>query len=135
MSHRVCLSAGRQLQIFNIELKAKVKAHVMDQDVVFWKWITVNTVGIVTETAVYHWPIEGDTQPQKVFDRHANLTGCQIINYRVNSDEKWMLLTGISAQVRLHALYCLASYTLSSSKAALLVLCSCTRRNVRSANP
>jgi clathrin heavy chain len=92
--------AGRQLQIFNIELKAKVKAHVMDQDVVFWKWVTVNTVGIVTETAVYHWPIEGDTMPQKVFDRHASLAGCQIINYRTNSEDKWMLLTGISAQVR-----------------------------------
>jgi hypothetical protein len=27
------------------------------------------------------------------------LSGCQIINYRVNSDEKWMVLIGISAQV------------------------------------
>jgi clathrin heavy chain len=72
---------------------------MMNEDVVFWKWISVNTVGIVTETAVFHWSMEGDSQPTKIFDRHASLTGCQIINYRVNSEEKWMLLVGISAQV------------------------------------
>jgi len=50
---------GRQLQIFNIELKSKMKSHVMTEDVVFWKWINVNTIGLVTETAVYHWKMEG----------------------------------------------------------------------------
>ena len=39
-----CL-AGRQLQIFNIEMKSKVKSHLMTEDVVFWKWISVNSVG------------------------------------------------------------------------------------------
>lgn len=28
--------------------------------VVFWKWITPNTLGLVTQTAVYHWFIEGE---------------------------------------------------------------------------
>lgn len=72
----------------------------MNEDVVFWKWITVNTVGLVTETAVFHWSMEGDSQPVKVFDRHASLAGSQIINYRADSDEKWLFLVGISAQVR-----------------------------------
>ena len=76
-----------------------MKNHVMPEDVVFWKWITVNTIGLVTETAVYHWSMEGDSQPVKVFDRHQSLVEAQIINYRVNTDEKWMVLVGISAQV------------------------------------
>lgn len=46
-------AAQRQLQIFNIELKQKVKSHVMHEDVVFWKWISPTTLGIVTDTAVY----------------------------------------------------------------------------------
>lgn len=79
-------------------MKAKVKSHAMHEDVVFWKWISLSTLGIVTETAVYHWSMEGDGQPQKVFDRNANLAGSQIINYRVSGDEKWLLLIGISAQ-------------------------------------
>jgi len=33
-----------------------------------------------------------------VFDRHPSLAGSQIINYRVNVEEKWMVLIGISAQ-------------------------------------
>eukprot|EP00058_Branchiostoma_floridae_P009338 XP_002594826.1 hypothetical protein BRAFLDRAFT_124425 [Branchiostoma floridae] len=91
-------SAGKTLQIFNIEMKSKMKAHNMVEDVTFWKWITVNTIALVTETAVYHWAMEGDSQPQKMFDRHSSLAGCQIINYRTDAAQKWLLLIGISAQ-------------------------------------
>lgn len=76
-----------------------MKAHTMAEEVIFWKWISVNTVALVTETAVYHWSMEGESQPQKMFDRHASLAGCQIINYRTDEHQKWLLLIGISAQV------------------------------------
>lgn len=92
-------SAAKTLQIFNIEMKSKMKAHTMTEEVMFWKWISVNTVALVTDTAVYHWSMEGDSQPTKVFDRHASLAGCQIINYRTDEQQKWLLLIGISAQV------------------------------------
>ena len=78
-----------------------MKAHNMPEDVVFWKWINVNTVALVTEGAVYHWSMEGDSAPTKMFDRHPNLVGCQIINYRVDHSLKWLVLVGISAQVHL----------------------------------
>lgn len=89
--------AGRTLQIFNIETKQKVKSHVNNEDVVFWKWTSDSNLGLVTDTAVYHWSIaDTTTPPQKVFDRHPTLAGCQIINYRVSPDEKWMVVVGIS---------------------------------------
>ncbi|KAG6826426.1 hypothetical protein H0H92_015839, partial [Tricholoma furcatifolium] len=44
-------SANRQLQIFNIEAKSKVKSHVSNENIVFWKWVSDTTVGLVTETA------------------------------------------------------------------------------------
>lgn len=91
--------AAKTLQIFNIEMKSKMKAHTMTDDVTFWKWISLNTVALVTDTAVYHWSMEGDSQPVKVFDRHSSLAGCQIINYRTDAKQKWLLLIGISAQV------------------------------------
>ncbi|KAG0004877.1 hypothetical protein BGZ79_007776 [Entomortierella chlamydospora] len=94
----IALKAARQLQIFNLEMKSKVKSHLMHDDVEFWKWISLKSLALVTSTAVYHWSMEGDSQPVKVFDRHASLSGNQIINYRVNSDEKWMVLVGISSQ-------------------------------------
>lgn len=52
---------------------------------------------MVTDTSVFHWTIADPTSPpQKVFDRHATLSGAQIINYRVTPDEKWLVLIGIS---------------------------------------
>ncbi|THH32376.1 hypothetical protein EUX98_g1821 [Antrodiella citrinella] len=93
----LALKAGRTLQIFNIELKQKVKSHVNDSDVVFWKWISDETLGMVTDTAVYHWSISDTTSPpQKIFDRHPTLVGAQIINYRASADEKWLVLVGIA---------------------------------------
>ncbi|XP_014678837.1 PREDICTED: clathrin heavy chain 1-like [Priapulus caudatus] len=53
---------------------------------------------MATETSVYHWSMEGDSQPVKMFDRHSSLQGCQVINYRTDSAQKWLLLIGISAQ-------------------------------------
>ncbi|POY74006.1 hypothetical protein BMF94_2817 [Rhodotorula taiwanensis] len=102
----LALRAQRQLQIFNIDLKQKVRAHLMHEDVTFWKWISPTTIGIVTETAVYHWTCYAPASqpdaavsdtPVKVFDRHASLAGNQIINYRVTPDEKWLVLVGISS--------------------------------------
>jgi clathrin heavy chain len=93
----LALKAARTLQIFNIETKQKVKSHVNNEDIVFWKWISDSTIGMVTESSVYHWSITDQTSPpQKIFDRHPTLAGTQIINYRVAADEKWMVLIGIS---------------------------------------
>ena len=89
--------AARTLQIFNIETKQKIKSHSSNEDIVFWKWVSDTTIGLITETAVYHWTISDQTSPpQKIFDRHPTLAGAQIINYRVTSDEKWLVLIGIS---------------------------------------
>ncbi|KAL8144041.1 hypothetical protein V2J09_017073 [Rumex salicifolius] len=78
------------LQIFNIEAKAKLKSHQMPEQVVFWKWITPKLLGLVTQTSVYHWSIEGESEPVKMFERAANLANNQIINYRCDPSEKWL---------------------------------------------
>ncbi|KAH8919125.1 clathrin heavy chain [Atractiella rhizophila] len=97
----IALRAQRQLQIFNIELKQKVKSHMMHEDVSFWKWLSHTTLGIVTESSVYHWTCLGSTgvteTPVKVFDRDASLAGHQIINYRSSADGKWLVVVGISS--------------------------------------
>ncbi|XP_072934298.1 clathrin heavy chain isoform X1 [Epargyreus clarus] len=91
-------SAQKTLQIFNIEMKSKMKAHTMSEDIVFWKWISLNTLALVTKMSVYHWSMEGDSTPVKMFDRHSSLSDCQIINYRTDAKQQWLLLVGISAQ-------------------------------------
>ncbi|KAK0731049.1 hypothetical protein B0H67DRAFT_57958 [Lasiosphaeris hirsuta] len=91
---------SRTLQIFDLEQKQKLKSTTMSEDVSFWKWISETSLGLVTESSIYHWDVFDPAQaaPVKVFDRHANLQGNQIINYRTSADGKWMVAVGISQQ-------------------------------------
>lgn len=66
----------RTLQIFDLAQKAKLQSANMNEDVVYWKWVNETTLGMVTETSVFHWKIFGtsNSSPQKLFDRNANLS-------------------------------------------------------------
>ncbi|GJW16757.1 clathrin heavy chain 1-like protein [Tanacetum coccineum] len=75
-----------------------MKSHQMHQQIkiVFWKWITPKMLGMVTQTSIYHWLLEGDSEPTKMFDRTVNLANNQIINYRCDPFEKCLVLIGIA---------------------------------------
>lgn len=94
----LALKAGRTIQVFNLADKKKLKSTTMNEDIVFWKWISLTSLGLVSDTSIYHWNVFDESQiaPVKMFDRNPNLTGCQIINYRVNQEENWMAVVGIS---------------------------------------
>lgn len=66
---------SRTVQIFDLDNKKKLKSSTMNEDVVFWKWITESSLGLVTDAAIYHWDVFDETQPNpvKITDRHANL--------------------------------------------------------------
>ncbi len=114
---------GDNLQIFNLEQKTKLKSVALTEAVVYWRWITTTKLGLVTATSVYHWDMvvcfgcvgelvdvcvicentrtmlsssQAPGDPVKIFDRTNNLDGNQIINYKVDKDEKWCVLIGIA---------------------------------------
>ena len=93
----VALRKGPALQVFNLDTKSKVCSFKLPDNspVSYWTWIDAKTIAIVTNTCVFHWCIEGESNPRKVMDRHPNLAQCQIINYRVSPDQKWCMLVGI----------------------------------------
>lgn len=98
----VALRIKNSLQIYNLDRKAKLKSAQMQSNVLFWKWIDSNTIAIVTADHVYHWNMDGDAQPQRIFDRDPNSqTGSelvQVINYDVSEDGQWMILGGIKKE-------------------------------------
>jgi len=98
VSKVIALKAGQYLQIFNMEMKSKMKSFQMTDQVVSWKWTSTATVAMTTGNAVYHWSMEGQSEPVKMFDRHATLNDTQIINYKTSADEKWMVLIGIKSE-------------------------------------
>jgi len=98
VSKVVAVRIDRNLQILNLEMKSKMKSHAMDNDVVYWKWLDAKTIAIVTTSSCYHWSMDGDATPQKMFDRAAYDGPVQIINYRTSSDGKWLIVGGIASK-------------------------------------
>jgi len=96
LAYRTDAQDGSALYVYNLEMKQIAAKRKLSEQVVFWKWISANSIALVTNSAVYHWSTEGDAAPKKVFVRHANLAGSQIINYKVSKDQKWCVLIGIS---------------------------------------
>ena len=98
LSQVLALRSGTTLQIFNLELQARMKSTTVNEPIIFWRWTSPNNIALVSASAVFHWSIEGESAPTKVFDRHQSLAeGVQIINYQVSGDGKWCLLMGIKA--------------------------------------
>jgi clathrin heavy chain len=50
----------------------------------------------IANTDLMSFASAGATDPVKVFDRHATLSDCQIINYRVDNSQKWLCVVGIA---------------------------------------
>jgi len=97
-SNIIALRSGVTVQIFNLDLKQRLKSHTMPEHVVYWTWTNSYTMAMVTGAAVYHWSLTGEDAPEKIFERHQSIgSGTQIINYQVAPDGKWCLLGGISA--------------------------------------
>ncbi|KAG6606583.1 clathrin heavy chain [Phytophthora cinnamomi] len=93
----IALRTENQLQIFDIDSCKKLKSHQMAEAVDFWCWISATTIAVVTPTAVFHWSIEADLPPAKLFYRSANLgTEMQIVSYQASVDNHWVLLVGTS---------------------------------------
>lgn len=92
----VALRKGLALQVFSLETNSMVSSFKLPDNstVSYWTWIDTKTIAIVTNTAVFHWSIEG-SNPRKIMERHPNLAACQIIGYRVSPDQKWCMLIGI----------------------------------------
>lgn len=98
VSQIIALKAENQLQLFDFAAKSKLKSVVMPDTVVFIKWVSDRTLGIVTQTSVFHWRADDTTsEPVKMFDRHPSLSSAQVINYRADPSEEWLVLVGISS--------------------------------------
>ena len=53
---------GHILQVFNMDRKEKLSNLEFPDNIVFWRWITEDILGVVTTTAVYHVSIATPNQ-------------------------------------------------------------------------
>jgi len=93
----LALRDATQLQVFNLDTRGKVNDCAMSEPVEFWRWLNESKIAIVTATSVYHWSVnDNGAKPVKIFARTPNLTGTQIISYKLDKAEKWCCLIGIT---------------------------------------
>ncbi|GMR49081.1 hypothetical protein PMAYCL1PPCAC_19276, partial [Pristionchus mayeri] len=77
---------GYKLVLKYTMTKKMLKKHDLEErKIVFWKWISEDTLALVTEAHVYHWELAGDSAPLQFFKRHWSLFGCRILDYRVTN--------------------------------------------------
>lgn len=71
----IALRQARTIQTFDLTAKQKLKSAAMNEDIVYWKWISESSIGLVTDNSVYHWDVFDPTQgnPVKIFERLPNL--------------------------------------------------------------
>lgn len=96
-SRILALRSGNTLQVFNLENKGRLATFVMPEPVVYWCWIDVATIALVTASSVFHWPATVDGQPPaKMFDRGADMdSSVQILSYKTDEKKKWLMLSGV----------------------------------------
>eukprot|EP00761_Pharyngomonas_kirbyi_P011776 gb/GECH01011802.1/.p1 GENE.gb/GECH01011802.1/~~gb/GECH01011802.1/.p1 ORF type:complete len:1690 (+),score=396.56 gb/GECH01011802.1/:1-5070(+) len=95
VSQVLAVKGNGKIQVFNIEMKTKMKEYTTTSNIVFWKWISEKTLALVTDTHVLHWNMQSD-KPKKVFERRQELANSSIINYVVDSTEKWCMLIALA---------------------------------------
>jgi clathrin heavy chain len=97
MSQIVAVRSGGKLRTLNLELQSNMKGHTMPQgqNIHFWRWLTPKVIGFVTDSHAWLWSMDGDSAPVQAFERHGSLSGTQVIDFQISSNNKWLLLVGI----------------------------------------
>ncbi|GMM46180.1 clathrin heavy chain [Pichia kluyveri] len=88
------------IQIFNLESKQRLKSNVMNEKIVFWKWLDNQTLGLVTINSVYTWNVFDGTEagPVLLTSRHVSLNDCQITQFSANKYLNWFAIGGIAQE-------------------------------------
>ncbi|PGH15681.1 hypothetical protein AJ79_02275 [Helicocarpus griseus UAMH5409] len=96
----IAINNGGTLQILNLQTNASKEVRFGHQ-IRYWRWISEDTLVLVTPTDVYYWNALESKSPEKQFPLEAKLQLSgkgykhQIINYRITEDKQWAVVVGI----------------------------------------
>ncbi|XP_050410049.1 clathrin heavy chain 2 [Patella vulgata] len=92
----MALKAGLRFEVFNLDTKVLISKTRLHEPVVYWTWVSSDVIGMVTETAIYHWDLwQGNCPPEKMFMRHTRLAFSEIVSYKADPGLKWLAVTGM----------------------------------------
>ncbi|KAF0986532.1 hypothetical protein HZS_2191, partial [Henneguya salminicola] len=101
-SNLIALKAGLNIQVYDGSQGKKMKATVLPEEAVFWKWVTHSVIAFVSQTAVYHWSTDDSSESViKIFERSSDLANAQVISYKTDLSLQWFALVCLSAQANI----------------------------------
>jgi len=79
-------------------MKVKLLNAELDQEIVFWKWISSRKLGLVTKKEVYSLDLDDPTTaPRKLFERYEDYANThQITNLIMDRAEEWYAVTALT---------------------------------------
>ncbi|XP_071092944.1 clathrin heavy chain 1-like [Haliotis cracherodii] len=92
----IALKAGLRFEVFNLDTKVMMSKTRLHEPIMYWTWLNSDVIGMVTDSAVYHWDLwQADSPPEKMFLRHTRLMFSEIVSYKADPGLKWLALTGL----------------------------------------
>lgn len=73
------------MQVFDMEQSKKVTQVTINDVAQFWRWISPTKIAIVGKNSIWHVDASQQADAQKMFDRHPDMSTCQIMSYDMDN--------------------------------------------------
>ena len=93
----VALKAAFHIQLFDLQSKMKLKALKMTESIRYWKFLNDSTIVLISDFFVYHWDINSDDYPPKLFSVSEELHSSHIMNYLYDDQQQYSAIFAFNA--------------------------------------
>ncbi|KII68857.1 Clathrin heavy chain 1 [Thelohanellus kitauei] len=88
----------RKIVVINLETMEQINEASFDEEIMFFKWISVYMIGVVTQTSIYHWSIEDIVAPLLMIQDNRMDSNKEVFDYQVDSTTKWCAVISTTDQ-------------------------------------
>lgn len=83
------------MQVFDMEQSKKVTQVTINDVAQFWRWISPTKIAIVGKNSIWHVDATQQSDAVKMFDRHPDMSSCQIMSYDMDNQGQWCFVVGL----------------------------------------
>ena len=112
-------SGSSFIQVFDMKNEKKVCQCEVKEDIEFWTWLNITTLGVVGVNSAFHLDAKSGTL-SKIFDRAPQLSGSHIMGYSMSKNGTWAILHGIGADDNKNIVGNMQLYSIEKSQQQIL---------------
>lgn len=112
-------SGSSFIQVFDMKNEKKICQCEVKEDIEYWTWLNITTLGVVGVSSVFHLDAKSGTL-SKIFDRATQLSGTHIMGYSMSKNGTWAILHGITADESKNIVGNMQLYSIEKSQQQIL---------------